>query len=201
MSPHLPGISQKKNPLNIAHLLEKMKQLKNYDFTRKRITLSICNFYKFSLFWHTRLCARKKIDRSLKKRIEPWLILYVFTRLYVYVYICTKHFLGLRISLDALSSEEAVADNAIHGVPWKSRRWKERLESEVGENGWELWKTEREGEDQGGVGRGDSLTQGKEVAHRHAVCHLRATASSNDRSVPLLLREQAQRSRERSRER
>lgn len=201
MSPHLPGISQKKNPLNIAHLLEKMKQLKNYDFTRKRIILNICNFYKFSLFWHTCLCARKKIDRWLKKRIEPWLILYVFTRLYVYVYICTKHFLGLRISLDALSSEEAVADNAIHGVPWKSRRWKERLESEVGENGWELWKTEREGEDQGGVGRGDSLTQGKEVAHRHAVCHLRATASSNDRSVPLLLREQAQRSRERSRER
>ncbi|KOC59518.1 hypothetical protein WH47_09040 [Habropoda laboriosa] len=37
--------------------------------------------------------------------------------------------------------------------------------------------------------RGDSLTQGKEeVAHRHAVCHLRATASSNDRSAAFLLR-------------
>ncbi|XP_043512577.1 uncharacterized protein LOC122530030 [Frieseomelitta varia] len=33
----------------------------------------------------------------------------------------------------------------------------------------------------------NSLTQGKEVAHRHAVCHLRATASSNDRSATLLL--------------
>lgn len=27
------------------------------------------------------------------------------------------------------SVEEAAADNAIHGVPWKSRQWKERLES------------------------------------------------------------------------
>lgn len=65
----------------------------------------------------------------------------------------------------------------------------EAVKGKIGERGrMRTVKDERRRGEQGGGGRGDSLTQGKEVAHRHAVCHLRATASSNDRSVPLLSR-------------
>lgn len=65
----------------------------------------------------------------------------------------------------------------------------EAVKGKIGERGrMRTVKDERRRGEQGSGGRGDSLTQGKEVAHRHAVCHLRATASSNDRSVPLLSR-------------
>lgn len=71
-----------------------------------------------------------------------------------------------------------------HGSRGGERKdWRARTDENCERRGGER----RRGE-QGGGGRGDSLTQGKEVAHRHAVCHLRATASSNDRSVPLLSR-------------
>ena len=117
----------------------------------------------------------------------------VYTCIHVHTCICKlKHFLGLRISLGTLSpgsAEEAAADNAIHRVPWKSRQWKERLERLAGARERRRPLKNRvvgRGREQGGLG-GDSLTQGKEVAHRHAVCHLRATASSNDRSAALLL--------------
>lgn len=66
----------------------------------------------------------KKKNRSIVKEKNRTVAhpVRVYAFICICIYICTKHFLGLRISLDSLSSEEAVADNAIHGVPWKSRR-------------------------------------------------------------------------------
>lgn len=83
-----------------------------------------------------------KEEKSLKKIIEAHLYV-AHPVLYTYIHETFSGTTNLARCALVGSAEEAVADNAIHGVPWKSRRWKERLESE---DGWELWKT-REGEE------------------------------------------------------
>lgn len=123
--------------------LEFLKNPPNIIFTRRKWNNSIIckNTYIETrinpiIFTNSHFFMCKE-EKSLKKIIEAHLYV-AHPVLYTYIHETFSGTTNLARCALVGSAEEAVADNAIHGVPWKSRRWKERLESE---DGWELWKT------------------------------------------------------------